>query len=1358
MNVAKTQEFGIQYTGFWDGNAVVKGIVSTTDAAVADGVISLDEMTTWKFTWTGNSQVAGFTIAANNGTAAALTPPGGFLVRRSNTPLDAQFQDADGVDQGIYQSAASDQLIDLGALLIEDFAAGTTATGNATKGRISVSPIVEFAVSYKGFWANDGGGAIQGILSASEADAADGVISLDEIVSWRWNWKGNDVVAPFTLTSQDGIVNTLMPPGGFKLGGGNTPVNLNLIDVDGLDQGLFESAAGDRVLDLGALIVENFTTGTTTIGDASANGTIDVSRVLTFSTEFSGYWKQDGGGAIKGQFSASEADAADGVITIDELINWNWQWTGNRQVGSFSVSSEAGNAIALLPANGFRVSGNQVLPVDFNDANKLDLGLYESSDGNRLIDIGALLIENLGTGKLSQGIVPPPVKPAELVGFAALPADTFAAGPNAGAGITGNGRTGPFAGQPVQGFSGVQFAPGGKGDNYWFLSDNGFGAKNNSADYLLRLYQVDPSFAGSEQGDRSVAIQGFVQLRDPDRRIPFAIQNENTTDRHLTGADFDVESFVIDAKGDIWIGEEFGPYLLHFDATGKLLEAPIATPNITSFKTLSGDAPIVIGHRGASGSRPEHTLEAYKLAIEQGANFIEPDLVVTKDGVLVARHENEISGTSDVASRPEFADRKTTKTIDGDTYTGWFVEDFTLAELKTLRAKERIPATRPGNTAFDGQFEIPTLKEIIDLVKQVEAQTGKKIGIYPETKHPTFLAKEGKFLDGTLINLDTSQLLVDTLIAEGFTDPSRIFIQSFEFQNLIEIQQRLNQEGLGNIPLVQLYGDTTRAADPQDSFSFPYDIRYNVSQGKDLKAIYGQAFLDAAEKPLSANTVYADLDSPAMLQVMRELYAEGAGPWKNNILLREPLTAKVDGNGDGKAEIGSQLTGEITSFIDDAHAAGLQVHPYTLRNEENFLTLNPDGTPQTPEQELVQLTQIGADGFFTDFPGTGAKVIKQVAADFVYSPDHPRVLAGDLAANLGRSRGYEGMAFSLDRKTLYPLLEGTVLGDPEGSLRIYQFDTTSSSFQGLAGLYQMESPSHAIGDFTPINATEFLVIERDNNQGAAAAFKKIFKIDLSKTDANGFVQKTEVVDLLNIADPQDLNGDGSLKFSFPFVTIENILVLDKDTILVANDNNYPFSIGRDFSGKAIDNNEIIQIKLGESLNLDASLGKAALQQPTPEPDSTVKPQVIYGRDFAETLKGGLGNDTIYGNGGMDTLIGEAGDDYLYGSDAAETIFGGRGNDVIYANGGMDYIDSGSGNDQVWLGGTSHATVKLNSGEGFVTIVNYQAGATRLQVNSLNGLTFADSRDGLQISQGSDLLAVIAYQTQSSFNRNSLFAG
>ena len=826
----------------------------------------------------------------------------------------------------------------------------------------------------------------------------------------------------------------------------------------------------------------------------------------------------------------------------------------------------------------------------------------------------------------------------ELIGFASLPADTFAQGSQSGADdgegnpIEANGRTGPFDGQPVQGFSGVQFAPDNDGA-FWFLSDNGFGAQENSTDYLLRIYQVDPNFAGAENGDGSVEVQDFVQLSDPDNLIPFNIVNENSEERLLTGSDFDVESFVFDRNGDIWIGDEFGPYLLHFDQGGTLLEVPIPTPNISRLNTLNGQDPLVIGHRGASGLLPEHTLEAYRVAIAQGADFIEPDLVSTKDGVLIARHEPILDDTTNVAE--VFGeDRMSTKMLDGEEVTAYFAEDFTLAEIKQLRAVQQNDFR---SQEFNDAFEIPTLQEVIELVQEVEAQTGVQVGIYPETKHPTFF---------DLQDLSLEEPLIEVLQETGFTDPNRIFIQSFEFENLIKLQGMLDEAGLGDIPLVQLYGDTTEGASPEDGFSVPYDIRYNLEQDNDLEAIYGQEFLAAVENGLSEATTYGEMDSAEFLQVIADLYAEGAGPWKNNILLRESLEEPVDGNDDGEAEITTQLTGEITSFIDDAHNAGLQVHPYTLRNEERFLTLEADGTPQTPEGEFEQLIQIGADGFFTDFPGTGVEVRDAIVADLVKSPQNP-TLGEDELANLNRSQGFEGMAFSPDGSTIYPLLEGSVLGDPENSLRIYEFDVATprrrqdgaykvrtqvphtAPPQGnaplvesgeysdeLVGYYPTED-SHPIGDFTPINDSEFLVIERDNNEGEEAEFKKIFKIDISQVDENGFVAKEEVVDLLNIADPNDLNGDGETTFDFPFVTIEDVVVVDEDTILVANDNNYPFSMGREGD---IDNNEVILLDLDKPLNLDPKLG----ENPMADTDNNTNTETPQAKNVIIMIGDGMG--------------------------------------------------------------------------------------------------------------------------------------
>ncbi|MCR5884024.1 glycerophosphodiester phosphodiesterase [Rhizobacter sp. J219] len=355
--------------------------------------------------------------------------------------------------------------------------------------------------------------------------------------------------------------------------------------------------------------------------------------------------------------------------------------------------------------------------------------------------------------------------------------------------------------------------------------------------------------------------------------------------------------------------------------------ATIATPTHADDKP----APLVIAHRGASGYVPEHTLAAYWLAIEQGADYIEPDLVITKDGVLVARHENAIAilnadgsvreATTDVIERPEFASRKTTKLIDGQRITGWFTEDFTLAELKTLRARERLPQVRPANTRFDGMFEVPTLAEVLELVKAAnerrrdEPRDGRKprrpIGVYPETKHPTYFQS---------IGLPLEEPLVKTLRRHGFEGRhAPVFIQSFETANLRKLRR------MTDLPLVQLLSASGR----------PYDF---VVSGDPR--------------------TYADLAKPAGLTEIAT-YAQGIGA---NTNLMIPL-------------VGGRL-GTPTSLVDDAHRAGLVVHGWTFRAENVFLPDDFDvGTDPTAlgrlDGQIRAFLQLGMDGFFTDHPFLG---------------------------------------------------------------------------------------------------------------------------------------------------------------------------------------------------------------------------------------------------------------------------------------------------------------------------------------------------------------------------------------------------
>jgi glycerophosphoryl diester phosphodiesterase len=309
--------------------------------------------------------------------------------------------------------------------------------------------------------------------------------------------------------------------------------------------------------------------------------------------------------------------------------------------------------------------------------------------------------------------------------------------------------------------------------------------------------------------------------------------------------------------------------------------------------------PLIIAHRGASGYRPEHTLASYELAIGMGADFIEPDLVTTKDGVLLARHESELSATTDVADHPEFDGRRTTKRIDGRERTGWFSEDFTLAEIKTLRSRERWPFRDPS---FDGRFEVPTFAEVIALAQRKSAETGRTIGVYPETKHPTYFRSLGLPLE--------EPLLIDLLEAGYRERTAPVYIQSFEVGNLKMLRE------VTDLPLVQLL-------EPAGS---PWD-------------------LGVAGDPRT----YQDLATAAGLAEIAT-YADGIGPHKRMI-----VPAAADG-----------VLLPPTSLVADAHAAGLLVHPWTFRSDGSFLAPEYGGDPGREYDQFFALGVDGLFSDFSD--------------------------------------------------------------------------------------------------------------------------------------------------------------------------------------------------------------------------------------------------------------------------------------------------------------------------------------------------------------------------------------------------------
>jgi glycerophosphoryl diester phosphodiesterase len=308
-------------------------------------------------------------------------------------------------------------------------------------------------------------------------------------------------------------------------------------------------------------------------------------------------------------------------------------------------------------------------------------------------------------------------------------------------------------------------------------------------------------------------------------------------------------------------------------------------------KPLDGKV-IVIAHRGASGERPEHTIAAYTLAIEQGADFIEPDLVLTRDGVLVARHENEISETTDVSVKPEFADRKTTKTIDGQQMTGWFTEDFTLAELKTLRAKERLPQLRKANMAYDGQYEVPTFEEILELAKK------HNVGVYPETKHPSYFASIGLAHEAPLLAL---------LAKFGLTEKSApVFIQSFEVENLKAMRRKTN------VRLIQLMDEK---GSPPDRADLTYPA---MASADGLKAIAAYADGIGPNKALVIpRTILGNLGEPTSLVVDAHKAGLAVHPWtfrRENYFL--PLAAKSGFNPVAHGDIESEIRAFANAGVD----------------------------------------------------------------------------------------------------------------------------------------------------------------------------------------------------------------------------------------------------------------------------------------------------------------------------------------------------------------------------------------------------------------------------------------------------------
>lgn len=383
--------------------------------------------------------------------------------------------------------------------------------------------------------------------------------------------------------------------------------------------------------------------------------------------------------------------------------------------------------------------------------------------------------------------------------------------------------------------------------------------------------------------------------------------------------------------------------------SGALLLAGCGNDSV-ALKTLDGKPPLVVAHRGASGYLPEETLEAYNLAIDLGADVIEPDLISTKDGVLIARHDPNLAYNTDVAKHPEFAGRKRTMSVDGEMQEGWFASDFTLAEVKTLGGIST-DAERPQQ--FNGLYKVASFQEIIDLIKRKAQQTGRTVAVYPETKNPSYHRQLG---------LPLEDKLLDLLSAAGWNNQQApVYVQSFEPGSL----KYMRSKG-STVKMVQLIdADDVDLKTGALTYAAPFDRPYDWTLAGDKR-------------------LFSDMVTPAGLAEIKT-YADGIGPWKRYIVsIKGSVGADgklVDVNGDGKINDADAVTLTPGTLIADAHKAGLLVHPYTFRNEKRRLAIDYKGDPKL---EYKQFYALGVDGLFSDFADTALAARAEYLRDSGY--------------------------------------------------------------------------------------------------------------------------------------------------------------------------------------------------------------------------------------------------------------------------------------------------------------------------------------------------------------------------------------
>jgi glycerophosphoryl diester phosphodiesterase len=782
--------------------------------------------------------------------------------------------------------------------------------------------------------------------------------------------------------------------------------------------------------------------------------------------------------------------------------------------------------------------------------------------------------------------------PPRLAGRAVLPATTFAPGPTSGQFLGSepiNGITPPFLNkQPVQGFSAVLREADG---SYLAMSDNGYGTLETSADYHLRVYRIRPSFKTLFGGPGTIAVQDFIELRDPDRKIPFAIANEYTPGRPLTGADFDIESFRKTSDGTLWFGDEFGPFLLHTDAAGRVLEAPIRVPGDVAGQELR--SPQNPFSEEGSAIRIMNAVRSHARA--HGATYapvFSPQAALLADGdplTFVASRQQPPSGSGLAAASSELFDVTALKTA------GYPVVPYTVNDpaqmLKLIQlGVSGIISDRPELlyqvvAAYDANGD-GVAGDWLDADGLVDAQKLDLQGhrgardLRPENTLPAFEAA----LDSYVTTLETDLGL------------SRERTPVLDHDPHVQAQKCRRADGRRYELADEVLVKDLSVAQLQAQFICDKLFRGPTQQNDDALSPAAVAF--RAARP-GLPHIYAMPTLPqlfAFVSFYADYYTTGAGAShpeaarraRNARRVRFNLETKINPRADRAA-----LTFSPQVFTRAVGGAIVRANLAARADLQSF-----DFRTLLLAQELFP--QIRTVYLFGDFPtfadpsspgsddGTnlqpeGSNTPWLAGLSWPY-----RSTAVSNPIRVRRSGGFEGMALSTDGTRLYPLVEAPLAGEDPKTLRIYELDLASRTFRGVRAIYRLEDRGTNIGDFTMFSADRGLIIERDPSEGDVTGFKRIYQVRLGAVGAE--VEKQLVVDLQAIWDPFRISlpgqpGDVGLgsTFSFPFETIEDVVVLGRRTIGVLCDNNFPYSKGRHLGTGAPDDNEFIVIDVGRPL-------------------------------------------------------------------------------------------------------------------------------------------------------------------------------